>query len=503
MDKNILDYLDSSTEKFSSKIAYKDSEGGEITFQELKKEVEIVGSYIISKIGEETNKPIAILTERNIRSIPAFLATVYSGNFYVPIDATLPEERIKTMFDLAEPLMVINCSDKTFEIEGVEIVDYSKIKEENILVLPQRKIISTCPLYGIFTSGSTGVPKLVIKNHLSLISFIDEYVSLFGFSSNDVQGNQIPFYFDASTKDLFTTLKVGCTTNIISKSYFSQPGKLAEYLENNSITSICWVPSALSMLSMFNVFAKYPLKEIQRVLFVGEPMHTKQLNIWVKALPHAIFVNLYGSTENAGNCLYHIIRHEIEEGRVPIGKAFDNVNVFLLDDEDKLIDSSNTEELGEICLSGNTLALGYYKNLAQNDRFCQNPLNNSYYERIYRTGDLAKYDKDGNIVYVCRKDCQIKLSGYRIELGDIDIIAMNLDGVKSACSIFDEEKNKIVMFYSAENEMQKELIVHLKNNLPSYMVPSKYIFFKDMPLNQNGKVHRTRLKEIYNQEINK
>ena len=106
---------------------------------------------------------------------------------------------------------------------------------------------------------------------------------------------------------------------------------------------------------------KYPLKNIKRVLFVGEPMNVKQLNIWVKALPWADFVNLYGSTENAGNCLYHIIKEEIQEDRVPIGKPFANVDVFLLDDEDKPVKQTDTESLGEICLIGNTLALGYYK----------------------------------------------------------------------------------------------------------------------------------------------
>lgn len=503
MDKNILDYLDKTESKYPNKTAYADSDGREIAFKQLKEDVAHVGSCLIKRFADKSNKPIAVLTERNIRSIPAFLAVVYSGNFYVPIDATLPEERICAMLDLAEPLMVINCADKSFDLKRYEAVAYEDLKNEKQEIVSRKKVIDIQPLYGIFTSGSTGVPKLVVKNHMSLISFIDEYVETFKFSADDVQGNQIPFYFDASTKDLFTTLKVGCTTKIISKAYFSQPGKLAEYVENNGITSICWVPSALAMLSMFNVFSKYPLKNVKRVLFVGEAMHVKQLNIWVKALPWAEFINLYGSTENAGNCLYHVIKEEVTAERVPIGKPFANVDVFLLDDEDKLIPSRNTEELGEICLTGNTLALGYYKNSCQCGKFCQNPLNDCYYERIYRTGDLAKYDENGNIVYICRKDCQIKLSGYRIELCDIDITAMNLDGVKSACSIFDEEKKKIILFYSADQEMQSSLIEHMKKKLPVYMVPSKFIQFDEIPLNANGKVHRTKLKEIYEQMKNK
>ena len=504
MDKNILNYLDKTETEYSNKTAFADSDGREISFKELKEESAIVGSFIMAKFENVSNKPVAVLTERNIKSIPAFLGVVYAGNFYIPLDATLPEERISVMLDLAEPLMVINCTDKVYNLKYHSVISYDEIKNQTSKIVPRKNVISTAPLYGIFTSGSTGVPKLVVKNHLSLISFVDEYVETFNFSVNDIQGNQIPFYFDASTKDLFATLKVGCTTKIISKAYFSQPGKLAEYIENNGITSICWVPSALAMLSMFNVFSKYPLKNIKRVLFVGEAMHPKQLNVWVKALPWADFINLYGSTENAGNCLYYIIKTAIDENeKVPIGKAFKNVDVFLLNDEDKLIDSTNTEEMGEICLSGNTLALGYYKQSCSCDKFCQNPLNTSYYERIFRTGDLAKYDQDGNIVYICRKDYQIKLSGYRIELCDIDASAMLLEGVKSACSIFDEAKKKIVMFYAAETEIQPELMAHLKSKLPTYMIPSKYIYLKDMPLNANGKVHRTKLKEIYEQMTNK
>ena len=258
------------------------------------------------------------------------------------------------------------------------------------------------------------------------------------------------------------------------------------------------------MLSMFNVFTKYKFKNIKKVLFVGEAMHSKQLNIWLKALPWAKFINLYGSTESAGNCLYHIITNIIDENeRIPIGKQFNNTKVFLLDENNKEITNKNLIDSGEICVTGDTLALGYYNNfISNNEKFCQNPLNTNYYERILRTGDIGKYDKNGNIIYLCRKDFQIKLNGYRIELGDIEVMATSCKDINSSCCIYDENKKKIILYYSSNTDVKDTLINHLKSKLPAYMLPSKYIYLKEMPLNQNGKIHRTKLKELYLESIN-
>lgn len=494
---NVLEWLDNSARSYSSKVAFCDSEGNEITFKDLNYEIETIGSNLICCL-KKTKSPIVVLTERNIKSISAFWGVVYSGNFYLPIDASLPENRINDMIALAKPIAIINCSDRVFNSDSVKIFNVEELKCCTNK-MTRINLIQTDPLYGIFTSGSTGFPKLVLKNHLSIISFVNEYVKTFGFKAEDTQGNQIPFYFDASTKDLFTTIKVGCTTNIINKSYFSWPGKLANYLVDNKITSICWVPSALSMLSLFNVFEKIDLSQIKRVLFVGEPMPTKQLNIWYKALPKTQFINLYGSTENAGNCLYYVLNHPLnDEERVPIGKEFCNCNVLLLDDNEKLIEKSDTTSIGEICVLGDILSLGYYQNFeATSEKFCQNPLNDKYYERMFKTGDVGQYDVDGNIVCLGRKDYQIKLNGYRIELGDIDVKALTMEGVTSACSIYDAPKKKIVLYYSGAKDLGTELVRFLKDKLPSYMVPSKYIYLKAMPLNKNGKIDRNLLKENY------
>ncbi len=494
---SVLDWLDISAGKFGDKPAFKDLDENFVSFANLKNQAENIGSYIISKYNC-TQQMIVVLTERNIESIPAFLGIVYSGNVYIPIDSSLPDERIIAMLEVASPILIINCSKTNRFFNNYNTINILDI-EKNSNIIKRIETSKNLPFYGIFTSGSTGFPKLVLKNQSSIISFIESFVDIFNFTSNDIQGNQIPFYFDASTKDLFTTLKCGLTTIIIPKNYFSQPGKLAQCLQDNNITSIVWVPSALSMLSMFNVFTKFPLTNIKKVMSIGETLPAKQINIWKKALPNATFINLYGATENAGNCLYYKIDKLFEDSeRVPIGKAFPNVRVFLLDDNYKEIASNNTEDIGEICVSGEYLALGYYNNLkASQEKIKQNPANNLFLEQTLFTGDVGKYDVDGNILYLSRKDFQIKLNGYRIELGDIEVVASSLDGITAVCCLFDEDKKKIILFYSSKTlNLEDSLKKYLINNLPQYMLPSKYVYLEKLPLNANGKIHRTELKKL-------
>jgi len=496
MVKSVIDYLKASCRAHGNKIAFKDSGGNKISFNQLYSSCKKIGSFIIDKI-QIKEKPIVVITERNINSIASFLGVLFSGNFYVPVDATLPQERMAEMLKIIDPVLIINCADKEYESFQYDFINVADISPVNIYKHP--RINSNSPMYGIFTSGSTGLPKLVVKDHRSIVSFIDEYVEKFNYSENDIQGNQIPFYFDASTKDLFTTLKVGCTTNIIGKSYFAQPGKLAEYIIKNRINSICWVPSALTILSMFNVFSKIDLTQIKKVLFVGEPMNIKQLSIWFKALPNTRFINLYGSTENAGNCLYYEVKEQaLKMDRLPVGRAFDGAKVFLLDENNNIISESNTSVKGEICVSGDFLALGYYKNSKTTEqKFCQNPTNLDYYERILRTGDIGEYDKSGNIIYVCRKDYQIKLNGYRIELGDIESATMQLDSIISCCCLYNEKRKQVFLVYSANKEINTQIIDYLKQKLPSYMVPAKAFYLQSMPLNKNGKIDRAQLQNLF------
>ena len=222
-------------------------------------------------------------------------------------------------------------------------------------------------------------------------------------------------------------------------------------------------------------------------------MPIKHLNQWMEHLPNATFVNLYGPTEITCNCTYHIVDRAREYEKLPMGETFQNEEVFLLDEQDKLI----TEEgkTGEICVRGVCLALGYYNNREQTSlRFVQNPLNDKYIDMIYRTGDLAEY-KGGEMYFLGRKDFQIKHMGHRIELEEIERAMEKVQGVERSCCIFNEQKGKINAFYVGSIE-KMDVISYLKENLPVFMVPNTLTKIDKFPITKNGKIDRKELANL-------
>jgi acyl-coenzyme A synthetase/AMP-(fatty) acid ligase len=179
---------------------------------------------------------------------------------------------------------------------------------------------------------------------------------------------------------------------------------------------------------------------------------------------------------------------------IPIGRPFKNTDIILLDDDDKQVIQG---QAGEICIRGSSLTLGYYGDFKRtNEAFVQNPLNNSYPELIYRTGDLGKYNDQGELIFVSRKDNQIKHMGHRIELGEIEVVANMYPDIKSASCIFDDIRKKIVLYYVGDMT-KAELASFLKKKLPRYMVPNMIEQLDSMPLTANGKINRVLLKEKY------
>lgn len=201
---------------------------------------------------------------------------------------------------------------------------------------------------------------------------------------------------------------------------FSFPTKLLDYLVEREISILIWAVSALCIISTLDGFSYKVPSHLKKIMFSGEVMPVKHLHIWQKHLPDALFINLYGPTKITCNCTYHVISEDIEEtGEIPIGIPFKNEKVFLLDEDNKLVTESDT--IGEVCVSGFCVAIGYYNNQIKTDEvFIQNSLEPRRYERIYKTGDLAKYGKDGLLYYRGRKDFQIKLNGHRIELNEVE-----------------------------------------------------------------------------------
>lgn len=488
-----------------NKIAFSDGNCA-LTYGDFRTTAKKIGSALIKKF-RITRKPIVVFIDRNVQSICAFFGIIYSGNFYVPIDLSQPVDRILAMFEQIRPIAVIKVSESA-EVESAvsgycPILPYDALVSadccEEALRQVQEQALDIDPLYAICTSGSTGVPKAVLISHRGVNDFIPQFVKTFGFTSDEVFGNQAPFDFDVSVKDIYSTVYCHAQMYVIPKVCFVMPKKLIDCLNEQKVSTIIWAVSAVCIPSGFNSF-KYDIPHFLRnVLFSGEQMPMKQLNIWRKYMPSVRYVNLYGPTEITCNCMYYVLDRDFADTEVlPLGDVFTNKEVLVLDDDGKRIKQG---EMGEICVRGSSLALGYYNDPERTAlAFRQNPENKVYPELIYHTGDLAVLNERNEYVFASRKDFQIKHMGHRIELGEIDTYASAIENMRRVCTIFDETKNKIVLFY--DGPMDKSgVIAELKKKLPKYMIPNIFIQLDNMPYNKNGKIDRKALKEILNNAI--
>ncbi|MCI8299167.1 MAG: amino acid adenylation domain-containing protein [Lachnospiraceae bacterium] len=504
MQKSVLDYLEESAERFPDKIVFADDKN-EVTYREFQHQVKAVATGLAKQIPSERNRPVAVLIERKIESLTGFFGIAYSGNFYAPIDYQIPVKRIELMLETLKPVAVLVTASAGTVMDQVAydgpVLDLQTLQntsaDQDLLDEIARRRIDTDPLYAIFTSGSTGVPKGVLVSHRSVIDLIDNFKEEFGFDDTMVLGNQAPFDFDVSVKDIYSTLKNGGTMYVIPKMMFSMVARLIDYLNEKKINTVIWATSALRIVENLNVFSKKLPEYLKTVMFSGEVMPNKVLNYWRKYLPGVMYVNLYGPTEITCNCtFYKVDRPFADEEALPIGVAFQNTDLVLLDDKRKA--EAEPGQVGEICIRGSSLALGYYNNEEKTrEAFIQNPLNPMYPETIYCTGDLAQYAEDGNLMFVSRKDYQIKHMGHRIELSEIEIAVNALPFVEAACCIYDTSEEKIVLFYQASEKCDRELLKQLGKNLPKYMFPNRMEHFEKLPLNKNAKIDRTWLNENY------
>lgn len=499
---NVLEWLEADACALPKKTAFAD-EFRHLSYEQLMLHARRVGSFLAARA--EACSPVACYLEKSTFAVCAMFGAVYARCCYCVIDVRQPAQRARAIADKLKPSLVLTDEGHydeacdVFDGSGLEVVRVEELMDgpvdEPLLSKRRASALDCDPLYINFTSGSTGTPKGVVVCHRSVIDFIQSFTSIFDISQQDVIANQAPFDFDVSVKDIYGSLSCGASVHMIPRDFFSIPTKLMDFLCEREVTVCTWAVSAMCFVSIMGGFEYRVPSSIAKVIFSGEVMPVKQLNIWRKHLPSAMFVNVYGPTEVTCNCTYHIIDEDYEDDAViPMGIPFPNEKVFLLDADDRLVEGPGVE--GEICVAGSSLALGYYNDPEKTaEVFVQNPLNTHYNELIYRTGDIGAYDEHGRFVYVSRKDHQIKHMGQRIELGEIDTAAQGVQGVSRACAIYDSRRKKILLFYTGSCE-KDTLVESLRERLPQYMVPNRTRQIDQMPLTKNGKIDRSALANM-------
>lgn len=547
--KNVLEWLEATVAKYPDKPAFSDTESS-ITFRQVYDIARNTGAYLVEQLGVDRT-PVAVFAGRKMVTPAYFLGVVYAGRPYAPIDASLPDKRIEKILENLCPRAIVAdreslehvesivdelakaegfdrpqifiaedishfeqvaCADsncKISESSGDAVTDSENDTDGGVvagcagktddsalekLATVRRQMSMTDPLYIIYTSGSTGNPKGVMTSHLSLMTYINAYCDVMHIEESDVLGNQSPLDYIAAIRDIYLPLKTGCSTAIIPKEYFMEPNALFDYMNDKKVSSVGWSVSAFTILTSLGAFEEVGLKSLRKICFSGSVMPCRVLRKWQENLPEAHFVNQYGPTEATASCTYYSVDHLVEEDEVlPIGKAYDNYRVFLIDEHGN---DPAVGEQGEICVCGPILALGYYNDPERTAAaFTLNPLNRAYPERMYRTGDYGRLDEAGILHFCGRMDRQIKHMGHRVELDEVEHAANVVDGVAESCVIYNKAKEVLILFYTGDCD-RRSLALALRDELPGFMVPRKIKKLEQLPKLPNGKYDMKKLEEM-------
>lgn len=492
---NLLQQIADVVVASPDKVAYQ--VGTEVlTYGELWEQSNAVADQIVAKKLPK-HCPIVVYGHMSPHQIIAFIGTVKAGHPYIPIDISIPNDRIIHIIKAANTPLILISEPFLIEVdcEVVEVADLiltgKKIKDYE-----DKWISGDDVFYIIYTSGSTGNPKGVQISHSNLTSFV-HWLKVTCQLSQGVYLNQAPYSFDLSVMDLYPSLTSGSKLHAITKSQISNASLLFKEFEHSKIKIWTSTPSFVKICLMNPQWDATQMPYVTTFLFCGEVLPHQVATALIERFPHAKIYNLYGPTETTVAVSAVEITKEIlmHYKQLPIARVTSPLIKIV---DEKLNILSNSEK-GEITIWGPTVSKdGYLYDAQQTRKVFKNVLG----ERIYKTGDLA-YQKDGFIFYAGRSDFQIKLHGYRIEIEEIEKQIEDLDEV-IGCVVVPIKKGEEVASLTACVVLREQLVeppFHqtrklkrlLENKMPSYMIPKKFVYLEALPLTMNGKVDRNRM----------
>lgn len=458
---------------------------------------------IYQMIYKEEEKYFFLYATDDIRTYASIVALWFAGKAYVPLNPNQPKERHIEVIESVGTHYVLSSDNKyTVEIEGIHVLFTGELaatgyETKNLISITD--IADSELAYILFTSGSTGKPKGVPITRGDLAAFIDSMNNIgLDITSEDrcLQPFDLTFDFSVSSY-VIPLVKGACIYTIPNKA--TKFTYIAELLEEHQLTVLQMVPSMIRNLLPY--MDEVDVSSVRYNILCGEALTGKVIKPWHKANPEMVSYNMYGPTEDTVFCTYYMVNKDnincllAANDIVSIGKTFNNNEVLLMDDNNNVITGTNIE--GELCLCGEQLTPGYWKNDKENaEKFFEKAG-----KRYYRSGDICYYAEDGNLMYVSRKDFQVKINGFRVELGEIENRYAAISGGKYSVVLpyTNQQGNTELAIVIEGNEYDyKEHQMALANALPAYEVPARWLFIRSIPLNQNGKVDRKAIRKEFN-----
>ena len=473
----------------------------QLSFAELDEQANKLSDYLQFTYDLQADDLIGVMMDASEWAIIAILGILKTGAAYVPIDVEFPKERKSFIIeDTSLKLLIVdskslNINDQwkapTFEIDTqLELVQFDDLKENPI-------IDPSSLAYVIYTSGSTGQPKGVMIEHRGIVNTIKASANAFEIG-NDTHCLQFAaLTFDASVSEIFCSLLFGGKLFIIDQQTKRTPDLLLNYLSENEIEVATLPPAYLRTLDVGK------MTNLKVLITAGEAADQEKTNSFLKL---GNYRNAYGPTE-ASICatVYPIEKGgRISQSNVPIGRAIENAQIFLLDENHNLVSEGT---LGEICIGGPGVARGYLNRPTLTaEKFIVNPFDMTGSSKLYCTNDLGKWLPDGNLEFHGRKDNQVKIRGYRIELGEIEMVLNQHEAVETAVVLYikdDKDPYLLAYFKGAKDLNKTKLRTYLSSKLPKYMIPALFLKVDAFPINNSGKIDRKTLLNQRNSQTNK